>query len=144
MVQEKVLSQMVLRFDSSKWPVDLWFAQSGQWVAMRSLCIHLHCAVKVAVLTATSVSNLDVMPCPVTSSSNPEVMSVCDLLARSPKVTSLGNPDVTSHPLHQISCWISPATGVTGQPATQYQSQWHSCDQIDDGCVGLSNRYICS
>jgi len=128
--QRKCRPWMVLRFDSSKWPVDPLSMWPG-YRLLRHLIICQHSAAKVTILMVMSVRDPD-MPY---SDMNPEV-AIC--LWPIVKVTiimvmSSGNPDVMSCLYDQVSCWKSLAMGVSGYPSYPVPMMMVCPNKLDDG-----------
>jgi len=133
--QRKCHLWMVLRFNSSKRPVDPWSTWLGLQMAMESVP-------SVSTMLPRSLSSQWCQSvtwmwwtCFMTSSSNPEVaICPCPVV----KVTiimvmSSGNPDVTSRPYDQVSCWKSLAMGVTWYPSYPVPLMMVFPNQLDDG-----------
>jgi len=80
--QGKCCPWMVLRFNSSKRPVNPLPMQSGYgW--LWHLIVHQHSAAKVTILAVTSVRDLDMQYCDMMSSETQKWPYVCDPLSRS-------------------------------------------------------------
>jgi len=127
---------MVLRFNSSIWPMHTCCIVRPTVCGYGACTIHPCCAAKVTILAVTSVVTWMWWSCSMTSSHNLEVPSVCVPLSRSP--LSWWHQQVTwmwCHCwLHQVSCWMSPSTG--GHWANQLPSTTKDSalpDQLNDG-----------
>jgi len=132
--QREVLFQMVLRFNSSIWLVHTWFAQSGLVCGYKTCAIHPCYAAKVTIPMVISVIIQMWWSCSMTSPCNMEVPSVHALLPRS--LLSWWHQQVTwmtSHPSHQVSCWMCPSMGVTGATSYPYYLSSALPDQLNDG-----------